>query len=101
VQRLQLRNDYFTTTIAAFDRMELEFIFLSQTAAITASIAAAVTVFTTAQYAYLRIQKRRQRQQQRRRLYRYRYHYHRRLAYERFEFRLDDWPDSLIEKRLR
>ena len=69
----------------------MEFVPLLQTAAYTASIAAVVTIFTTAKAACLNVQEPRRRRRS----------YQSSIPYEKFEFDLDNWPDSLIVRRLR
>src|SRR5204863_9079387 len=71
----------------------MEFLPILQTTAYTASIAAIVTVFTAAQSACLNGQESERRRRRR--------PYQPPIRYERFEFNLDDWPDSLIVNRLR
>src|SRR5436190_22332421 len=75
----------------------MEFLPILQTAAYTASIAAIVTVFAAAQSACLNVQEPGRRRHRRRRPRPYRPP----IRYERFEFNLDDWPDSLVVNRLR
>ncbi len=64
----------------------MEFLPVLQTAAHTASIAAIVTIFTAAKSACLNVQEPRRRRRR----------YQPPIPYERFEFNLDDWPDSLV-----
>ena len=71
----------------------MEFLSILQTATYTASIAIIVTVFTAAQSACLNGQESERRRRRR--------PYQPPIRYERFEFNLDDWPDSLIVNRLR
>ena len=72
----------------------MEFASLLQTAVYTASTAAAVTVFTAAKVACLHKEPepevaRRPRP------------YELPIPYPRFKFNLDDWPDSLVRRRLQ
>ena len=73
----------------------MEFLPILQMAVYTASIAAIVTVFAAAQSACLNVQKPGRHRHRRRRPYQPP------IQYERFEFNLDDWPNSLIINRLR
>ena len=68
----------------------MKFLPVLQTAAYTASIAAIVTIFTAAKSACLNVQESR----------RHQCCYQSSISYERFEFNLDDWSNSLIVRRL-